>query len=591
MADTTFVNGTVIQPSWLNDINDAVYTDVGGVGGLGNEVDVLKGASLVGYSPSLAYASNTVGYVLNRVVLAEAFAQVGDSSNVQAFQRAIDYCDTLGGGIVQTRLAAISFDTACVLKPKVVIVGMGRGKSVITKTAHTFHAFTDNNTVADGAEVHGFTIRCSTAPTTGQTDRGIFIDANSTTARYKFTDILFENIFRGLNVHQAAVVEYDNLDGLSLLDSTIYVGEVAASRTSAVKMGRSFSSSSFTDAPGGGGGVVVLAYVDDVTPGYTKVVNCGPSSGAVNLYHGLYLRSCGSADAGYIKASGHKRGAPLHIYSDNAAGEPNCGDIVATVVSEGAANYVGVRVDRCDKFILRAGSKISASALQAGYFTNSGPITIEAGVRALNNNGDAVTSAVGSAAWRMSACADFTAVGVVMVDDTSTAGQYGQGTGFAFEGACPRYTVDSCQMIFPAAAVGYYFITHESGSTVTYPQITSNYTSGPQTFLNEGGTVVPAGQGLIRGNTRDSATVSPLLNVEQLHRWRVSENWNEGVRFDYESDGKNIVAWLTDHPAASTWVVGDRWVRITPVAAGVPGGRCVTAGTPGTWKYEAVLAA
>lgn len=550
-----------------------------------------KGAGLVGIGMALSYAAGTLGFIAQRMVFAEAFAQGGDSSNVQAFQRAIDHCAALGGGVVMTRMTAISFDAACVLKSNVIVQGLGRGKSVITKTAHTFHGFTDNNTLADGAEVHGFTIRCSTAPTTGQTDRGVFIDANSTTARYRFTDLLCENIFRGVNVHQAGTVEYDNVDGLALLDSTVYIGEVAANRTGAVKMGRSFSSASFTDSPAGGGGVIVLAYVDDVTPGYSKFVNCGPSSGAVNLYHGLYLRTCGSCDAGYIKATGQKRGAPLHVFADNAAGEPNCGDTVATVISEGAVNYVGVRVDRCDKFILRAGSKISASALQAGYFTNSGPITLEAGVRALNNNGDAVTSAVGSAAWRISACADFTAQGVVMIDDTSTAGQYGQGTGFAFEGACPRYTVDSCQMVFPAAATGYFFISHESGSTVTYPQITHNYTSGPQSFLNEGGTVVPAGQGVMRGNTRDSATNSPLLNVEQLHRWRVADNWNQGARFNYESDGKNVTAWLTNFPSTDTWVRDDIVKRIDATAGATPGWRCTTGGTSGTWKAEASLAA
>lgn len=558
---------------------------------LANAADPLEGAGLVGFANGNNYALGSAGYVLRRMVFAEAFAQGGDSSNVQAFQRAIDHCAALGGGVVMTRMTAISFDAACVLKSNVVVQGLGRGKSVITKTAHTFHGFTDNNTLADGAEVHGFTIRCSTAPTTGQTDRGVFIDANSTTARYRFTDLLCENIFRGVNVHQAGTVEYDNVDGLALLDSTVYVGEVAANRTGAVKMGRSFSSASFTDAPAGGGGVIVLAYVDDVTPGYSKFVNCGPSSGAVNLYHGLYLRTCGSCDAGYVKATGQKRGAPLHVFADNGAGEPNCGDTTATVVSDGAANYVGVRVDRCDQFTLRSGSKISASALQAGYFTNCGPITIEAGVRALNNNGDAVTSAVGSAAWRISACADFTAQGVVMVDDTTTAAAYGQGCGFAFEGACPRYTVDSCQMVYPASATGYFFISHETGSTVTYPQITNNYTSGPQTFLNEGGTVVPAGQGVMKGNTRDSATVSPLMTVAQLHRWRVTDNWNEGARFIYESDGTNVWFWGSDNPASDTWVAGDRWIRAAPAAGGVPGGRCVTGGTPGTWKYEAAIAA
>ena len=112
-----------------------------------------------------------------------------------------------------------------------------------------------------------------------------------------------------------------------------------------------------------------------------------------------------------------------------------------------------------------------------------------------------------------------------------------------------------------------------------------------QSFLNEAGTAVPAGQGIILGHTRISGTASTPLSVEQLHRWRVREIWNEGARFAYESDGTNVWFWGSDNPGASTWVVGDRWIRAAPAAAGVTGGRCTAGGTPGTWNYESSLAA
>lgn len=44
-------------------------------------------------------------------------------------------------------------------------------------------------------------------------------------------------------------------------------------------------------------------------------------------------------------------------------------------------------------------------------------------------------------------------------------------------------------------------------------------------------------------------------------------------------------------PSSGTHQVGDTWINSAPVAAGVPGGMCVTAGTPGTWKNMAALAA
>lgn len=48
MANTTFQTGTVVTADWLNDVNDAVYTDLGGVGGLGSTSDATKGDALVG---------------------------------------------------------------------------------------------------------------------------------------------------------------------------------------------------------------------------------------------------------------------------------------------------------------------------------------------------------------------------------------------------------------------------------------------------------------------------------------------------------------------------------------------------------------
>ena len=516
----------------------------------------------------------------------------GTTDDAAALTSAITAASATGAKNTTIVLPAGSIRTtsAVVLKSNIRIVGAGIGRTIMSPSAHTFSVFTDNNVAVDNVSIEDMSIVGPSAPS-GTTNRGIFFDANSTTNRLSVKNVYFKWLFRGVNAHQVGAFEYDNIDGESLLDSTIYVGEVAANRSGTVKMGRSRSVSSFTDAPGGGGGVIVLAYVDSISPGYSEFVTCGPSSGAVNLYHGLYARAPGDCDLGVVKASGHKRGAPLHVYADSGAGEQISGATVATVYSDGAANYVGVRIDYCSAFTLRSPSKISASALQGVSLSNCGASTIEAGVRLLNNNGDAVTSAEGSAAVLVDSCSDFTGQGVVMVDDTSTAGQYGQGAGFCFKGACPRYTVDSCQMVFPVGAIGYYFITHESGSTVTYPQITNNYTGGPQTFLNEGGTVVPAGQGVMKGNTRNSATASPLMSVDQLHRWRVSDNWNEGARFIYESDGTNVWFWGSDNPASSTWVAGDRWIRAAPAAGGVPGGRCVTGGTPGTWKYEASIAA
>lgn len=51
------------------------------------------------------------------------------------------------------------------------------------------------------------------------------------------------------------------------------------------------------------------------------------------------------------------------------------------------------------------------------------------------------------------------------------------------------------------------------------------------------------------------------------------------------------VVWGTAEPASGTWVRGDVCYNTLPAAAGVPGWVCTTAGTPGTWKAMAALAA
>lgn len=47
----------------------------------------------------------------------------------------------------------------------------------------------------------------------------------------------------------------------------------------------------------------------------------------------------------------------------------------------------------------------------------------------------------------------------------------------------------------------------------------------------------------------------------------------------------------TAAPSTGAWLRGDRCWNTTPSAAGVPGWVCTTAGSPGTWKAMAAVAA
>jgi hypothetical protein len=55
--------------------------------------------------------------------------------------------------------------------------------------------------------------------------------------------------------------------------------------------------------------------------------------------------------------------------------------------------------------------------------------------------------------------------------------------------------------------------------------------------------------------------------------------------------GFNVEWRSTAVPAAGTWARGDHWIQLNSTAAAAPGGYCTVAGTPGTWKNEAVIAA
>lgn len=64
MADTTFVSGTVVQPDWLNDVNDRVYTDIVNVkndtyGAVGDGVTDDTSALLAAFTAAMS-ANKTV---------------------------------------------------------------------------------------------------------------------------------------------------------------------------------------------------------------------------------------------------------------------------------------------------------------------------------------------------------------------------------------------------------------------------------------------------------------------------------------------------------------------------------------------------
>lgn len=82
MADTTFANGTVIQADWLNDVNDVVYTDAGGVGGLSSTSDLAKGDALIGVKRNATGSTARTQHAINedRAIHVNDFGAVADGT-------------------------------------------------------------------------------------------------------------------------------------------------------------------------------------------------------------------------------------------------------------------------------------------------------------------------------------------------------------------------------------------------------------------------------------------------------------------------------------------------------------------------------
>ena len=59
---------------------------------------------------------------------------------------------------------------------------------------------------------------------------------------------------------------------------------------------------------------------------------------------------------------------------------------------------------------------------------------------------------------------------------------------------------------------------------------------------------------------------------------------------ELKDNGRSIVSGAAA-PGTGTWKVGDICWNTAPIANGAPGWVCTTAGTPGTWKSMANLAA
>lgn len=127
------------------------------------------------------------------------------------------------------------------------------------------------------------------------------------------------------------------------------------------------------------------------------------------------------------------------------------------------------------------------------------------------------------------------------------------------------------------------------------------FKGGIGAFLNNSGGVVKASDNIFRSGTNSlvigaGGTIGEAV-IGNNYDFTAGGFSNVGTNFtsSFLGQGGNSdsqrVAWRTAIPTTGTWNVGDIVWNTTPAAGGIPGWICVTAGTPGTWKAMAAIAA
>jgi hypothetical protein len=100
---------------------------------------------------------------------------------------------------------------------------------------------------------------------------------------------------------------------------------------------------------------------------------------------------------------------------------------------------------------------------------------------------------------------------------------------------------------------------------------------------------VNADGGTITGNTCLSAVTPNIQGLGLISNNTGTVYYQRAI--NYASVGKIKITYDEAVPTVGTWNQGDICFKENPSAGGVPGWVCVSAGTPGTWKAMAALAA
>jgi hypothetical protein len=503
-----------------------------------------------------------------------------------ALTRAIAQSVETGGAPVYIP-GHLATGSAVVLLSGARIYGDGDGVSSIYALANTFSLLTDNNSAVTDIVIEDLLFE---AVSIGTSNRGIFLDADtaSLSERIRVRRCRFKTMFRGLNAHRASQVEFDDCVGEDLDSSLLYVGlSVAAGRSSKIRVRRPrVDDGDINEASGGGN--IIIAYADGVRVENAELNDAGASSGSVNLHHGVYYRSVTRGQIIGTKATGHRRGAAIHVFSDT--GETRCEDIdIRSTEAFQMQDYAAVRCHAVDQLTID-GVQAREGYTQALYLTDINRLHL-VNVSGRNNNQEQLTGTQ-NAMCRLEDVVGANITNILGLEDSAGNGEYGQGCLFHLANDCSDIHWSNIHFAFPDnGAIGYYCIEVATSATLTRFSVNGITQNGASNAFHETGT---GSEGSFAQIDLVNVGAADFLSLDQLHKFRCRDVWIEGVAWRYESNGKNIFTWLTSFPTSGNWNRDDTAWRIDSAASGTFGWRCVTthsAGNGGTWKAMPALAA
>lgn len=312
----------------------------------------------------------------NKVVKACNYIHGSDISASDSINRAIEACELGGGGEVLIGAGVHFLHRPILVRSGVSIVGEGSHLTRLELLPECIAGFWDSNIAKNDVTIHGFKVVGNKDNLFTTRSRGIWLDAQgkSKSKRIKLFDLIFEYLFRGVEIDHVVMLAYDRISGFELADSLIYIGETPENCSRSIRHGSVFAEKCMIAPNNHGGGAIVIAYTDDVVCVLTNISSSGPATGKTNLFHALYFRSVRRARFGTLNVRLQKRGAALHIYSDPDRSEPYNEEISGTVVGIDIIHYSGVRIDRCRRCRLVAGWSITRAGSIPVMVTNSSDI-------------------------------------------------------------------------------------------------------------------------------------------------------------------------------------------------------------------------